>query len=147
MINHAISHINPWFVFQYPNGKIWPLIISKNETHNQNDAQFRNRDDEWKTDQQKIVNLIEGNQNSTDSSSKGGTYNPRIAWETIDRGRSSSITHTKNILTYNLEIQGNETKIRYLSFITLDQRFYRCLSFKESMWLLKCSLFLEDDVR
>ena len=119
-MNRAILHINQWIVFQYPNGKTWPLIISKNETQNQNDAGSRNRDNEWKADQQKIVNLIEGNQNSTDSSSKGGTYNPRKAWETIDRGRSYSPTHTKNDLTYNLEVHGNETWITYLSFFTFD---------------------------
>ena len=96
--------------FQYPSGKTWPLIISKNETKNQDDTQHKINVDSWKQDQKEIFDLIKAKQNLNESSSIGGTYNPRQAWQTIDRGRTMQPTQVKQELTYDLQKHGNEKK-------------------------------------
>ena len=77
------------YIFQYPNGNTWPLIISSNHTIESNE---RNKpqtfvDTSWQNAEEKTSNLIAGNQVEKNSTLKGGTYNPRQAWQTIDRGR------------------------------------------------------------
>ena len=75
--------------FKYSDGKAWPLIIqntnqnvSQREVSKQKDGNHSVKNNH--TDNSNRLILYEYINNST---SKGGTYNPRHAWQTIDKGR------------------------------------------------------------
>ena len=66
------------------------IINDKNkETTAKEDVVNLSKNKSWKEDQRKILDLIIVRQDLTNSSTKGGTYNPRQAWQTIDRGRKT----------------------------------------------------------
>ena len=82
---------------QYPNGKIWPLLID-NKVHIKGDLRKRKSG----TKQSGLGKFGKNHGKTNDSSNrtnttyqrkeagndnKGGTYNPRQAWQVIDRGR------------------------------------------------------------
>ena len=71
---------------------------NKEKTAKEN-AVILSKNKSWKKDQRKILDLIIVRQDLNNSSSKGGTYNPRQAWQTIDRGRKTPynlLHHTRN---------------------------------------------------
>ena len=69
-----------------------------------------------KEDQRKILDLIIVRQDLNNSSQKGGTYNPRQAWQTIDRGRQTPynlLHHTRNN-DIDENINGNWYMLSYM---------------------------------
>ena len=70
-----------------------------NEKSAKEDAVNISKNRSRKEDQRKILDLIIVRQDLNNSASKGGTYNPRQAWQTIDRGRKTPynlLHHTRN---------------------------------------------------
>ena len=76
------------------------IIHDKNkEKTTKEDAVNLSKNKPWKEDQRKILDLIIVRQDHNNASQKGGTYNPRQAWQTIDRGRKTPynlLHHTRN---------------------------------------------------
>ena len=91
--------------FKYPNGKTWPLLMENAHKNGSNKEANREIVDSgsWKNDQKKIFDLIIERQDVHNSSLKGGTYNPRQAWQTIDRGRTELPRHNRKDSIYQQE--------------------------------------------